>query len=214
MARRMPQSLAISAQPDCSERPHLRHVFSCLPGPLAGSRRGCCDHRRTRPADQIETACVTIWPGDPVPRHAEQSLPGKDNASVMTRNFRNDRMPSRCRPLRRRPPSPARWRRPRLRSIVRLGIVVCIPSFRRPQHLRLTLESLARQRTDRRFAVVIVENDAAGCGSVPVAANFCRPGDFPACAWSSRGKAIATRSMPRSRPRWRRFPPRSFPDDR
>jgi len=26
--------------------------------------------------------------------------------------------------------------------------VVCIPSFRRPQHLRLTLQSLADQRTD------------------------------------------------------------------
>jgi len=42
-----------------------------------------------------------------------------------------------------------------------IGIVVCIPSFRRPQHLRLTLESLAAQRTARRFAVVIVDNDAA-----------------------------------------------------
>ena len=57
--------------------------------------------------------------------------------------------------------------------------MVCIPSFRRPQHLRLTLESLAAQRTDRRFAVVIVENDAAGCGSVPVAAEFLRAGRFP-----------------------------------
>jgi GT2 family glycosyltransferase len=51
-----------------------------------------------------------------------------------------------------------------------VGIVVCIPSFRRPQHLRLTLESLARQNTNRGFAVVIVENDAANCASVPVAA--------------------------------------------
>jgi GT2 family glycosyltransferase len=59
-----------------------------------------------------------------------------------------------------------------------VGIVVCIPSFRRPQHLRLTLESLAGQRTDRRFAVVIVENDAAGCESVPVAAEFLRAGRF------------------------------------
>ena len=50
--------------------------------------------------------------------------------------------------------------------------VVCIPCFRRPQHLRLTLESLAGQRTNRDFAVVIVENDAAACGSVPVAAEF------------------------------------------
>ncbi|QWG17666.1 glycosyltransferase [Bradyrhizobium sediminis] len=59
-----------------------------------------------------------------------------------------------------------------------IPIVVCIPCFRRPQHLRLTLESLAGQRTDRRFAVVIVENDAAGCESVPVAAEFLRAGRF------------------------------------
>ncbi len=60
-----------------------------------------------------------------------------------------------------------------------IGIVVCIPSFRRPQHLRLTLESLAVQRTDRRFAVVIVENDAMGCASVPVAMEFLQAGRFP-----------------------------------
>jgi len=53
-----------------------------------------------------------------------------------------------------------------------IQIVVCIPCFRRPRHLRLTLESLAGQRTNRDFAVVIVENDAAACGSVPVAAEF------------------------------------------
>lgn len=40
--------------------------------------------------------------------------------------------------------------------------VVCIPTFRRPEHLVRTLDSLARQRTDRRFAVLVVENDAAG----------------------------------------------------
>jgi GT2 family glycosyltransferase len=60
-----------------------------------------------------------------------------------------------------------------------IEIVVCIPSFRRPQHLRLTLESLAAQRTSRRFAVVIVENDVAKCGSVPVAAEFLASGKFP-----------------------------------
>jgi GT2 family glycosyltransferase len=57
-----------------------------------------------------------------------------------------------------------------------IGVVVCIPSFRRPQHLRLTLESLVNQRTDRRFAVVIVENDASRCEGVPVAAGFLRAG--------------------------------------
>jgi GT2 family glycosyltransferase len=59
-----------------------------------------------------------------------------------------------------------------------IPIVVCIPSFRRPQHLRLTLQSLAEQRTDRSFAVVIVDNDAIDCGSVPVAAEFLQAGRF------------------------------------
>jgi GT2 family glycosyltransferase len=60
-----------------------------------------------------------------------------------------------------------------------IGIVVCIPSFRRPQHLRLTLKSLARQSTGRPFAVVIVENDALHSGSVPVATEFLASGRFP-----------------------------------
>jgi GT2 family glycosyltransferase len=60
-----------------------------------------------------------------------------------------------------------------------IGIVVCVPCFRRPQHLRKTLESLADQRTTRRFAVVMVENDASTCGSVPVAKEFLDAGKFP-----------------------------------
>jgi GT2 family glycosyltransferase len=60
-----------------------------------------------------------------------------------------------------------------------IGIVVCVPCFRRPEHLRKTLQSLADQRTGRRFAVVMVENDASACGSVPVAAEFLRGGKFP-----------------------------------
>jgi GT2 family glycosyltransferase len=59
-----------------------------------------------------------------------------------------------------------------------IDVVVCIPSFRRPQHLRLTLQSLAAQVTSRRFAVVIVENDAAACASVPVAAEFLASGEL------------------------------------
>jgi GT2 family glycosyltransferase len=57
-----------------------------------------------------------------------------------------------------------------------IGIVVCLPCFRRPEHLRLTLQSLVDQRTDRRFAVVMVENDASACDSVPVASEFLRSG--------------------------------------
>jgi GT2 family glycosyltransferase len=57
-----------------------------------------------------------------------------------------------------------------------IDIVVCIPCFRRPEHLRQTLQSLVDQRTDRRFAVVMVENDASACGSVSVASEFLRTG--------------------------------------
>jgi GT2 family glycosyltransferase len=56
--------------------------------------------------------------------------------------------------------------------------VVCIPCFRRPQHLRRTLDSLAAQRTSRRFAVVMVENDASKSESVPVAAEYLASGKF------------------------------------
>src|SRR3954452_11891171 len=55
-----------------------------------------------------------------------------------------------------------------------IAVVICIPCFRRPQHLHLTLQSLASQRTDRRFAVVIVENDAEGRESLAVAADIFR----------------------------------------
>ena len=57
-----------------------------------------------------------------------------------------------------------------------IRVVVCVPCFRRPDHLRQTLESLVDQRTDRRFAVVMVENDASACDSVPVANEFLRTG--------------------------------------
>ena len=60
-----------------------------------------------------------------------------------------------------------------------VAIVVCIPAFRRPRHLRLTLESLARQRTDRSFAIVVVENDASACESARVASEFLLRGTFP-----------------------------------
>src|SRR5580698_4280774 len=55
-------------------------------------------------------------------------------------------------------------------------IVVCIPSFRRPQHLRRTLQSLSEQQTQRRFAVVVIDNDITKCEGAPVAAEFLRSG--------------------------------------
>ena len=54
--------------------------------------------------------------------------------------------------------------------------VVCIPAFRRPKHLRATLQSLAKQRDHRPFAVVVVDNDALASESVPVAREFLDAG--------------------------------------
>ncbi len=39
-------------------------------------------------------------------------------------------------------------------------IAVTLPTYKRPEHLLTTLESLARQTTKRRFAVVVMDNDA------------------------------------------------------
>jgi GT2 family glycosyltransferase len=59
-----------------------------------------------------------------------------------------------------------------------IASVVCIPAFRRPQMLRATLESLAKQRTGRPFAVVIADNDATASESVPVAREFLVAGQL------------------------------------
>ncbi|GGA78744.1 glycosyl transferase [Brucella endophytica] len=40
--------------------------------------------------------------------------------------------------------------------------VVTIPTFRRPEHLLKTLHSVKAQRTGRRFAIIVMENDADG----------------------------------------------------
>lgn len=39
-------------------------------------------------------------------------------------------------------------------------VVVTIPTFKRPDHVLNTLESLQKQKTDRRFAIVLIENEA------------------------------------------------------
>jgi glycosyltransferase involved in cell wall biosynthesis len=40
--------------------------------------------------------------------------------------------------------------------------VVCVPTFKRPDMLEATLRSLAAQKTERPFAVIVIENDGAG----------------------------------------------------
>jgi hypothetical protein len=54
--------------------------------------------------------------------------------------------------------------------------VVALPTFRRPDHLRATLESLSRQQTGLRFAVVVMENDAEGLAGLKAASAFFERG--------------------------------------
>lgn len=58
-------------------------------------------------------------------------------------------------------------------------IVVCIPTFKRPQMLEATLRSLAAQETARRFAVIVIENDGAGREGAAHAARLMAGGLVP-----------------------------------
>ncbi|KZM49969.1 glycosyltransferase family 2 protein [Labrenzia sp. OB1] len=54
----------------------------------------------------------------------------------------------------------------------KIEAVVCIPTFRRPDWLARTLASLAEQTADFRFAIVVVDNDAANPLGRDVAGKF------------------------------------------
>ncbi len=54
--------------------------------------------------------------------------------------------------------------------------VICVPTFRRPEMLRQTLQSLVEQSCPTRFAVVVVDNDAVGMAGVGVANAFLTSG--------------------------------------
>lgn len=60
--------------------------------------------------------------------------------------------------------------------------VVCIPSFRRPEGLKKTLASLATQKVDFPFAVVVVDNDGAGQQGLAVARAFFAENDMAGLA--------------------------------
>jgi len=54
--------------------------------------------------------------------------------------------------------------------------VICVPTFRRPDMLRATLESLAAQQTSALFAVVVIDNDAEAKQGAEVAREFFADG--------------------------------------
>lgn len=54
--------------------------------------------------------------------------------------------------------------------------VVTVPTFRRPEHLLETLQSLAGQATDRRFAIIVIENEATERAGAAAAAPLFEDG--------------------------------------
>ena len=60
-----------------------------------------------------------------------------------------------------------------------IEIAVTLPTFRRPQQLTETLESLRAQATTRRFAVVVIENDAEGLEGAHAATAWLKQADLP-----------------------------------
>jgi GT2 family glycosyltransferase len=59
-----------------------------------------------------------------------------------------------------------------------IEVVVTLPTFRRPKQLLDTLASLQHQETARRFAVIVIENDAAGRAGAQAAAPLFEGGDI------------------------------------
>ena len=57
-----------------------------------------------------------------------------------------------------------------------ITVAVTVPTFKRPEHLARTLESLARQDCAERFAVIVMENHAQGREGVPVARGYLEAG--------------------------------------
>jgi glycosyltransferase involved in cell wall biosynthesis len=57
-----------------------------------------------------------------------------------------------------------------------IEVVVCVPTFRRPDMLRDTLLSLGAQQEAPAFAVVVIDNDAAQCDGAVVASGFFQTG--------------------------------------
>lgn len=60
----------------------------------------------------------------------------------------------------------------------RANIVVTLPTFRRPAMLVETLNSLANQQTERKFAVIVMENDPEGSAGAAAAAERLQRGDL------------------------------------
>lgn len=54
--------------------------------------------------------------------------------------------------------------------------MITVPTFKRPEHLLKTLESVTAQQTDRRFAVIVIENEAEERAGARAAAPLFKDG--------------------------------------
>lgn len=75
----------------------------------------------------------------------------------------------------------------------RIRHVVTIPTFRRPEHLLKTLESVVSQRLEHPFSIIVMENDAGGLAGAEAARTFfeTRPIDAAIVIAHQRGNCHA-----------------------
>lgn len=64
-------------------------------------------------------------------------------------------------------------------AVEAIECVVVLPTFRRPDHLLATLRSIAAQETPRRFAVIVVENEAEKREGLAAATPLFQAGEIP-----------------------------------
>jgi glycosyltransferase involved in cell wall biosynthesis len=64
-------------------------------------------------------------------------------------------------------------------AVEAIECVVVLPTFRRPDHLLATLRSIAAQETSRRFAVIVVENEADKREGLAAATPLFQAGEIP-----------------------------------
>ncbi|TPI28604.1 glycosyltransferase [Mesorhizobium sp. B3-1-9] len=57
--------------------------------------------------------------------------------------------------------------------------VVTLPTFKRPKQVQETLASLKAQRTDRRFAIIVMENEAEACEGAKAVLPLFESGEMP-----------------------------------
>jgi hypothetical protein len=88
----------------------------------------------------------------------------------------------------------------------RIRVVITVPTFRRPKHLMMTLDSLQAQTMGNDVAVVIMDNDAEGLEGARAAAEWLDGSRLKGLAIVAHQRGNCLPTMLAGRQPWRNFP--------